>query len=187
MKIAISAAGRTLDSEVNPRFGRCQYFIVVDSETMQYEIIENDGNMAAGGAGISAAHMVASKEVQAVLTGHCGPNAYQVLSTADIQVITGVSGKVKDAIQNFKSGQYQTSSGPTESAHFGITQEADTDCSRKIKENPGPSGDSTGQSPDATMELQNLRQDLKAVEGRLSEIQSLIDGIDKNRRRNKHA
>ena len=110
MKIAISAAGRTLDAEVDPRFGRCQYFIIIDTETMQFEAVENASSMASGGAGISAAQMVVGEGVQAVLTGNCGPKAYQVLSAAGVQVITGVSGDVKEALQNYKSGKYQPSS-----------------------------------------------------------------------------
>ncbi|GAI98203.1 unnamed protein product, partial [marine sediment metagenome] len=94
MKIAVSAIAPGLDAEVDPRFGRCQYFIIVDPETMQFEAIENSSAIASGGAGISAAQMIASKRVEAILTGNCGPNAYQVLSPAGIKVITGVSGKV---------------------------------------------------------------------------------------------
>jgi len=113
MKIAISATGTNLDAEVDPRFGRCQYFIIVDPETMQFEAVENTSAMASGGAGISAAQMIAGKGVEAVLTGNCGPNAYQVLSPAGIKVITGVSGKVKDAVQSYKSGQLQPGSPPS--------------------------------------------------------------------------
>jgi predicted Fe-Mo cluster-binding NifX family protein len=93
VKIAISAAGPTLDAEVDPRFGRCQYFIIADTETTDFEVINNASAMSSGGAGISAAQMIADKGVEAVLTGNCGPNAYQVLSPAGIKVITGVSGK----------------------------------------------------------------------------------------------
>ena len=110
MKIAISATAPNLDAEVDPRFGRCQYFIIVDPETMQFEAVENSSAMASGGAGISAAQMIAGKGVQVVLTGNCGPNAYQVLSADGIQVITGVSGKVKDAVQSYKSGKFQADS-----------------------------------------------------------------------------
>ena len=98
MKIAISAVGQTLDSEVDPRFGRCRYFVIVDPESMQFEAVENSSAMASGGAGISAAQMIAGKSVQAVLTGNCGPNVYQVLSGAGIQVITGVSGSGKSSL-----------------------------------------------------------------------------------------
>jgi len=120
MRVAISATGPTLDAEVDPRFGRCQYFIIVDPDTMQFEGVENSSAMQAGGAGISTGQMITSKGVQVVLTGNCGPNAYQVLSAAGIQVITGVSGKIQDAIQAYKSGQFQATSQPTVEAHFGM-------------------------------------------------------------------
>ena len=120
MRIAISTTAPNLDAEVDPRFGRCQYFIIVDPDTMQFEAVENSSAMASGGAGISTGQMIASKGVQAVLTGNCGPNAYQVLSGAGIQVITGVSGRVSDAIQAYKSGQFQTSSQPNVATHFGM-------------------------------------------------------------------
>ncbi len=120
MKVAISAAGPTLDAEVDPRFGRCQYFIVADTETMEFEALDNASAMSSGGAGISAAQMIAGKGVGAVLTGNCGPNAYQVLSPAGIKVITGVSGKVKDAIEGYRAGRYKESSQPNVPGHFGM-------------------------------------------------------------------
>jgi predicted Fe-Mo cluster-binding NifX family protein len=120
MKIAVSTMGTTLEALVDPRFGRCQYFIYVDPETLQFEAAENPGVMAGGGAGIATAQSIASKGAQAVLTGNCGPNAYQVLSTAGIKVITGVAGKVKDAIQDYKVGKYTASSQPNVPGHFGM-------------------------------------------------------------------
>jgi predicted Fe-Mo cluster-binding NifX family protein len=120
MKVAISAVGSTLDAEVDPRFGRCRYFILADPETMDFEAIDNDSAMTAGGAGVSAAQMIAGKEVAAVLTGNCGPNAYQVLSPAGIKVITGVSGKVKDVIQGYRAGRLKESSQANVPDHFGI-------------------------------------------------------------------
>jgi len=120
MRIAISATGPTLDTEVDPRFGRCQYFVIADPDTMNFEALENSNAMQAGGAGISTGQMIASKGVQVVLTGNCGPNAYQVLSAAGIQVITGVSGKIQDAIQAYKSGQFQATSQSNVAAHSGM-------------------------------------------------------------------
>jgi predicted Fe-Mo cluster-binding NifX family protein len=120
MKIAISATGTTLDDDVDPRFGRCQYFIIVDPETMEFEAISNSSAMEAGGAGISAGQMIAAKGVAAVLTGNCGPNAHQVLSSGGINVITGVSGKVKDAIEYYRSGKFKVSPQPNVPDHFGI-------------------------------------------------------------------
>jgi len=120
MRIAVSASGLSLDAEVDPRFGRCQYFIIIDPDTLEFESIENSSATASGGAGISAAQIVASKGVEAILTGNCGPNAYQVLSPAGIKVIAGVSGKVQDAVRDYKAGKYQANSQPNVSVHFGM-------------------------------------------------------------------
>ena len=120
MKIAVSATGLDLDAQVDPRFGRCQCFIIIDPDTMQFESIENSNAIASGGAGISAAQVIVSKGVEAVLTGNCGPNAYQVLSPAGIKVITGVSGKVRDAAQSYKPGKLQAISQPNVPGHFGM-------------------------------------------------------------------
>ncbi|MFW6150386.1 MAG: NifB/NifX family molybdenum-iron cluster-binding protein [Chloroflexota bacterium] len=120
MRVAVSSTGLTLDDEVDPRFGRCRSFVLVDPDSLEYEALDNTSAAAAGGAGISAAQMVAGKGVQAVLTGNCGPNAYQVLSAAGVQIVTGVSGKVRDAVAAYKSGQYQASSGANVADHFGI-------------------------------------------------------------------
>ena len=118
MKIAISATGTTLDAEVDPRFGRCQYFIIANPETMEFEVVSN--NAPTGGAGISAAQMIVGKGVEAVLTGNCGPNAYQVLSPAGIKVITGVTGKVKDVIAEYKLGTYSATQQANVPDHFGM-------------------------------------------------------------------
>jgi len=120
MKIAITAAGVSLDAEIDPRFGRCQHFIIADPDTMEFEALENSGAMAGGGAGVSTAQTIAGKGIEAVLTGNCGPNAYQVLAAAGIKVVTGVSGKVRDAIQDYKSGKLKTSSQPSVAEHFGM-------------------------------------------------------------------
>jgi predicted Fe-Mo cluster-binding NifX family protein len=112
MKIVVSATGDSLDAEVDPRFGRCPWFIIIDPETMKFEAVANESAMASGGAGIAAAQMVVAKGVKAALTGSCGPNATQVLSGAGVDIITGVSGKVKDAVQSYKSGKLKPGAPP---------------------------------------------------------------------------
>jgi predicted Fe-Mo cluster-binding NifX family protein len=119
MKIAISATGPTMDAEIDPRFGRCQYFIIVDTETMEFEAVNNSNASAAGGAGISTAQMIVEKGVETVLTGNCGPNAHGVLSSASVQIITGVSGKIKDAIEEYKLGTYQAAQQANVPDHYG--------------------------------------------------------------------
>ena len=120
MKISVSATAPSLDAEVDPRFGRCQYFIIIDPQSMEFETLDNSNAMAAGGAGISTAQMIASKGVEVVLTGNCGPNAYQTLSAAGIQVITGVSGRIRDAVEAYNTGKLQSSTQPSVGSHYGM-------------------------------------------------------------------
>jgi len=171
MKIAISATAPELDAEVDPRFGRCQYFIIADPETMEFEAVDNSSAMAAGGAGISAAQGIAGKVVQAVLTGNCGPNAYQVLSAADIQVITGVSGKVKDAVEGYRSGKFQTSASANVPDHFGMGGGMGRGMTPPTGPVPQP------ESPE--QELQTLKAQSQALAQQLTEIQRRIDDLDK--------
>ena len=105
MKIAVSATGPNLEADIDPRFGRCQYLIFVETDTMQFEAQNNANISAGGGAGISTAQAVADRGAQAVLTGNVGPNAHKVLSHAGIKVFTGASGTVQKAIEAFKNSQ----------------------------------------------------------------------------------
>jgi len=120
MKICVTSQGDNLESEVDPRFGRCGYFIVANSETMEFEAIENTNAQGMGGVGIQSAQMISEKGVQAVITGNVGPNAFQTLNAAGIDVITGVSGKVKDAIEKVKSGVLKPTGGPNVDSKFGM-------------------------------------------------------------------
>ncbi len=76
MKVAASASGPDLESAIDPRFGRCQYLTIVDTDSMEFESMPNQAASAAGGAGMQAAQLVVQKGAKAVLTGRCGPNAY---------------------------------------------------------------------------------------------------------------
>ncbi len=172
MKIAISATGPSLDAEVDPRFGRCQYFLIIDPDTMEFEAVDNANKMASGGAGIASAQAVADKGAQVVLTGNCGPNASQTLSGAGVQVVTGVSGKIRDAVEGYKSGRYKTTSGPNVSAHFGMGR--GTSRSPRIdREQPASSieqdvGELKNQS-------QVLRQQLTEVVLRLNQLEKRME------------
>jgi len=120
MKICITSEGKTLDSKVDPRFGRCQYFIIVETDTLEFEAIQNPNIEAMGGAGIQSAQLVASKKVKAVLTGNVGPNAFQTLSTAGIDIYTGVSGSIKEVIEAYKSGKLKKTESPNVGSKFGV-------------------------------------------------------------------
>jgi len=118
--VAISAAGPNLDAAVDPRFGRCPYFVIVDTDTMQFEAVPNTSQYAASGAGIQAAQTIASKGAKAVLTGNIGPNAYQALSAAGIQTITGATGTIKEAVTKYKNGELKETDSPTVGGHSGM-------------------------------------------------------------------
>jgi predicted Fe-Mo cluster-binding NifX family protein len=120
LKIAVSATNDSLGAQIDPRFGRCPYFLIVDSETMTFEAIPNTASGAMSGAGIQAAQVIATRGVQAVLTGNVGPNAFQALSSAGIDIITGAFGTVREAVEKFKSGQLQKITAPTTSMGFGM-------------------------------------------------------------------
>ena len=119
MKVAVSSTGGSLDSAVDPRFGRCSVFLVVDTETMKHLAVPNSSIGAAHGAGIGAAQAVARLGVDAVITGHVGPNAHMALSQARITVYTGASGTVETAVEQYKSGALSMASSPTVGGHFG--------------------------------------------------------------------
>ena len=121
MKIAISSSGTDQSSQVDPRFGRCQYFIIADTDDGKTEAIPNAAQSAGGGAGIQAAQTVADQGAETVLTGNVGPNAHRALQAAKITVITGVSGTVSDALKLFQEGKYQATDSPTVQSHFGIS------------------------------------------------------------------
>ena len=120
MKICITSEGKTLDSKVDPRFGRCQNFIFFDTETGNFEALENANAQFQGGAGIQSAQLVNSKDAKAVLTGNVGPNAFQTLSAAGIRIYTGVSGTVKEAAEAFKGGKLKITESPSVGSKFGM-------------------------------------------------------------------
>ncbi|MBN2239201.1 MAG: NifB/NifX family molybdenum-iron cluster-binding protein [Dehalococcoidales bacterium] len=120
MKIAVSSAGEGIEAAVDQRFGRCAYFVIVDSETMESESMQNSGVMASGGAGSSAGQNIAKAGVEVVLTGNCGPNAFNVLDAAGIKVVTGVSGTVKEVVEKYTKGEYTEDSSPSVSDHHGM-------------------------------------------------------------------
>jgi predicted Fe-Mo cluster-binding NifX family protein len=120
MIIAVSASGNTLDAPVDPRFGRCSYFIIADSDTMNYEAVPNMAAGAMGGAGIQAAQKIASKNVKALITGNVGPNAFQTLSAAGIEIAVGASGTVREAIEKYRKGQLNKTGSATVQGHYGM-------------------------------------------------------------------
>lgn len=119
MKIAVSSQGDTLDSQLDPRFGRAAYILVVDTETLEFEAFDNNENKNAfKGAGIQAAAMVSDKDAKALLTGFCGPNAFKTLEAAGVKVVNDQSGRIIDVIQKFKQGDVIYADGANKDGHW---------------------------------------------------------------------
>jgi predicted Fe-Mo cluster-binding NifX family protein len=123
MRIAITSQGDNPEAAMDSRFGRCAYFILVDSETGETEILPNPAIDAAGGAGPLAAQTIADRGVQAVITGNVGPNAIQTLKAAKITIYQSASGTIKENLAKYKNGQLQKLSNSSVPDHFGLRQD----------------------------------------------------------------
>jgi predicted Fe-Mo cluster-binding NifX family protein len=124
MKIAISSTGNNLESEVDARFGRCAYFLIVDvdekkKEINGFEAIENTAKAQMGGAGITSSQIVANEKPNAVITVNTGPRAFQVLSQLKIKIYQG-EGKIKEVIQKFLEGNLKKIDDSTGPMHMGV-------------------------------------------------------------------
>ncbi len=119
MKICVTSTRDNLDSAVDPRFGRCPYFIIVDPDSLEFKAISNPNAEATGGAGIQSAQLVANEGAEAVVTGNVGPNAFQTLASLGIKVYPGAAGTVKEVIQQFKEGKFKETARPSAPGHFG--------------------------------------------------------------------
>ena len=119
MMVAVTTSGKDLSSKVEPRFGRCPNFLVVDTETMTFEVVPNSSTGSVQGAGVGAAQIIASRGIEVVLTGNVGPNAHSALSSSSIKVVTGVSGTVRNAVERYIRGELSPSYKPSVEGHFG--------------------------------------------------------------------
>lgn len=119
MKICITSREASLDSEVDPRFGRCQFFVIYDTESFRSEFVGNQNKDGMGGVGVQSGQLIADKGVEIVLTGNVGPNAFKTLQAANVKVVTGVAGQVREAINKYTKGELKCSDGPTVEPHSG--------------------------------------------------------------------
>jgi predicted Fe-Mo cluster-binding NifX family protein len=120
MKICITATAPSLDAQIDPRFGRCSYLLIVDPETMRFEAVPNTAAGVTGGAGIQAAQTIANKGVKLIITGNVGPKAFQALFAANIEVVTGAFSSVREAVEKYKKGELNAAGAPNVGGHFGM-------------------------------------------------------------------
>jgi predicted Fe-Mo cluster-binding NifX family protein len=120
MKVAVTSTNPSLDAALDPRFGRCMHFVIVETDDMSFEAVDNAAMSLGGCAGIQAARLMADRGVKVVLTGNCGPNAFQTLKAAGIDLIVGCSGTVSEVVEQFKSGKLKSSDAPNVNVHSGM-------------------------------------------------------------------
>ena len=119
MKIAVSSTGKDLDSNVDPRFGRAAFFLIVDPQSMDFEVVENvQHHNLPQGAGIQAAQTVAAERVDTVITGNCGPKAFRMLQAAGVQIVTGAKGRIAEIIHQYRQGELETADKANVSGHW---------------------------------------------------------------------
>ena len=120
MKICVCATGPNLDSQVSPVFGRCPYFLIIDSKTEEFKVIPNPAAAAGRGAGVGAAQLAVSERATAVICGNFGPNAFSVLQMSGIKIYPGVFGlTIKQAIDKYNKGELEEMKVPPVPGRFG--------------------------------------------------------------------
>ncbi|MFC1812759.1 NifB/NifX family molybdenum-iron cluster-binding protein [Thermodesulfobacteriota bacterium] len=118
-QIAITSKGQDLSSDIDPRFGRAAYFILVNPDTMDWEVLENKQNLnLPQGAGIQAGKTVVESKANVLITGNCGPKAFKVLHSAGIRIAIGAKGRIKDAVVQFKNGELEYAKAANVEGHW---------------------------------------------------------------------
>ncbi|WZL73940.1 NifB/NifX family molybdenum-iron cluster-binding protein [Clostridiaceae bacterium 35-E11] len=119
MKLCITSIGKEKDALADQRFGRCPYFVIFDTEENTYKAVENNGVVSPQGAGIAAAQQIIDEKVDAVITGHMGPNAMQLINGAAIKIYQGKGVTIEEEIQLFHEGALMAIDQPVP-AHSGM-------------------------------------------------------------------
>lgn len=120
MKIAVTSKGKDMSSEVDPRFGRCRIFIIVDPDTGEFQAFENTNSMAMGGAGPQATQTISRLGAEVLITGNVGPNAFQALRASGIRVFIGARGTVQEMIDRYGRGELEEIDDPSVASHSGM-------------------------------------------------------------------
>ena len=182
MKIAITASGDNLECQMDPRFGRCQNFLIIDPDTMDFEVMSNESAMASGGAGIQAAQTIVNTGINALITGNLGPNAYKILSAAGIETMTGASGTVRHALEQYNNGSLQPALGATVGAHAGMPgMGARKRSGRGREQRAGVSTKDVPSQSSATkeQEISMLEDELEQTELQLAQMKKKLDVMKK--------
>jgi predicted Fe-Mo cluster-binding NifX family protein len=179
MKIVVSAGGAGMDAAASPLFGRCPTYVVVDTERMDAESVDNPAVSAAGGAGIQAAQFLIQEGVEAVLSGNLGPNASQVFDAADIGVYLHQEQTVRQAVEAFKAGAL-SASGANVAAHTGTGMSLRRGTGRGLgRRTSAPVAPPAPAEPTREERVAELEKEAAELRKRMVEIGSKLDALDK--------
>ena len=168
MKICVTATGGEKNSQVDPRFGRCAYYVFYDTETKAFEPTVNENASGMSGVGIRNAQLMTERGVQVLISGHIGPNAARVLQESGINVISGITGTVEEAIRQYESGQIQAGQqeGPTVAAHYGAQS-----APQPPEEKQAAAGSKEQQMKVLTQQADILRRQIEEIQKRISDLE----------------
>ncbi|MDB4264601.1 NifB/NifX family molybdenum-iron cluster-binding protein [bacterium] len=193
MKVAVSSNGDNLDAQLDPRFGRCAFFLVVNPDDMSFEAFNNESAAQGGGAGIQAAQFLASQGVDAVITGNCGPNAVQTLAAAGVELFAGQAGIVKAVVEKFKKGNLSPTSAANVDSHFGMGAGAGPGRGggmgrgmgggRGQGRGMGMTGSQGGSIQSKDKEMENLKQQAGRLNQKMKEVISRINRLENSEKR----
>ncbi len=181
MKFCVTATTGDLNAQIDSRFGRCQYFVIVDADTMTFEAMPNEAMNAPGGAGIQAAQAIVNKGVDVLISGNIGPNAFQVLSTAGVKIATGAHGTVKEAVEMYKSGKLSETRTSTVTAHTGMGAGMGTGLRGGRSGGRGMGrGMGLGMQQQAPQQPQEMPVEPKAKEDEVKKLSEIVETLEQN-------
>jgi len=181
MKVVVSATGSNLEAAVSPVFGRCPYYVFVDTNNMQFEAVSNPAISAPGGAGIQAAQFVVERGVQAVLTGNVGPNAFNVLQAAGVPIYTVTAGTVREAVEAYKTGRLPAVAAPTSGPYAGMGGQGrggGRGTRRLFPSRPVTPSPGLGTAVPAKEDLAQLKEQAAALRRQLAEVMARLEKLE---------
>jgi predicted Fe-Mo cluster-binding NifX family protein len=188
MKIAVAARGTNLDAETDPRFGRCPYFVVVESGSGGFTVLANAAAEAGSGAGIAAAQLVANAGADAVVAGNYGPNAHQALSAGGITPYQWSGGTVREAVAAVQSGAAAPLSTASVAAHAGMAQGSAMPPAASCRDTGrGHRSEAVGHSCDrqgggcTRDEMEGLRTQIQLLTAQLGAVIGRLDQIERGK------
>ena len=174
MKIALTSVADNLDSEIDPRFGRAAFFLIINPETMDHQFLRNLNTEGRGGVGIQSAQMIIQEGVEAVITGKCGPNAFETLTAANLEIYEGITGSVRTAIEDFKNKKLQ------KSQVFLTNQQKFSKAGKSTKKNRNQIN--LGHFDDGENDIPLIKEKIADIDRRIVELNARLQKMSEKRK-----